>query len=161
MSRELGVGPPPDGVDADMWAALKGSGRGTIEPVSVEEVKTSLGVGAQVMKLVLIESPFAGDVETNLRYLKACMLDSLSRGEAPFASHMLYTQVLDDDVADQRALGISAGLAWGRKADFTALYVDRGISGGMRLGIKAAVACGRLIVERRLGGEWDRGGEHD
>lgn len=106
------------------------------------------------MKLVLVESPFAGDVETNLRYLKACMLDSLSRGEAPFASHMLYTQVLDDDVADQRALGISAGLAWGQKADFTALYLDRGLSGGMRLGIKAAVACGRLIVERRLGGEW-------
>jgi len=107
-----------------------------------------------MMKLVLIESPFAGDVETNLRYLKACMLDSFNRGEAPFASHKLYTDVLDDDVTEQRALGISAGLAWGQKADFTALYVDRGVSGGMRLGIKAAVACGRLIVERRLGGEW-------
>jgi hypothetical protein len=106
------------------------------------------------MKLVLVESPYAGAVFTNLRYLKACMLDCLSRGEAPFASHMMYTQVLDDDVAEERALGIRAGLAWGMKADFTALYLDRGISNGMKLGIKAAIEAGRLIVERRLGGEW-------
>lgn len=42
------------------------------------------------MKLVVVESPYAGDVERNLRYLRAAMADCLARGEAPFASHGLY-----------------------------------------------------------------------
>ena len=33
---------------------------------------------------VIIESPYAGDVEKNLRYLRAAMHDCLMRGEAPF-----------------------------------------------------------------------------
>lgn len=50
------------------------------------------------MILVIIESPYAGDVDRNLEYLRAAMRDCLKRGEAPFASHALYTQpgVLDD-----------------------------------------------------------------
>ncbi|WP_456298617.1 DUF7768 domain-containing protein [Brevibacterium antiquum] len=41
---------------------------------------------------MVLESPFAGDTPTNLAYARAAMHDSLMRGEAPFASHMLYTQ---------------------------------------------------------------------
>ena len=39
------------------------------------------------MKLVIVESPFAGDTERNIRYARACLADCLRRGEAPFASH--------------------------------------------------------------------------
>ena len=65
------------------------------------------------MRLVIVESPYAGDVEENVRYARACLADCLARGEAPFASHLLYTQpgVLDDDVPGERALGIAAGFA--------------------------------------------------
>lgn len=45
-----------------------------------------------VMRRVVLESPFAGDVERNVRYAKACIRDCLSRGEAPIASHLLFTQ---------------------------------------------------------------------
>ena len=50
------------------------------------------------MKLVILESPFAGDVKRNTAYARAALRDSLLRGEAPIASHLLYTQdgVLDD-----------------------------------------------------------------
>jgi hypothetical protein len=107
------------------------------------------------MKLVLVEHPYAGDVETHVRYARACMLDCLERGEAPFLSALLYTQVLDDLDVEQRAQGIAAGLAWGEKADYTVVYLDLGPpTRGMKEGIRAAVAAGRLIVERRLGGEW-------
>jgi hypothetical protein len=44
------------------------------------------------MKLVIIESPYAGDVEPNVAYAKAAVLDCLSRGEAPYASHLFFTQ---------------------------------------------------------------------
>lgn len=83
-------------------------------------------------ELVIIESPYAGDVERNVAYAKACMLDCIKRGEIPFASHLLYTQVLDDDDPQQRKLGIEMGVSLGLGyADKIAFYVDLGISPGM------------------------------
>ena len=103
--------------------------------------------------LVLIESPFAGDVETNIRYARACMRDSLIRGEYPFAMHLLYTQdgILDDDIPAERSLGIESGLAWGKHASKTVVYTDLGISPGMELGIKSAREEGREGNLRRRG----------
>ena len=108
------------------------------------------------MKKVLVESPFAGDVEKNKRYARACLHDCFLRGEAPFASHLLYTQegVLDDLIPGERQLGIEAGLIWGEQADATIVYIDRGISGGMKLGIERANKADRPTEYRRLGGEW-------
>jgi hypothetical protein len=108
------------------------------------------------MILVLLESPYAGDTERNLRYLRACMRDCLLRGEAPFASHALYTQpgVLQDEVPTERALGIEAGLQWGRMAARTVVYADLGISRGMEQGVSRARAEGRGVEFRHLGGEW-------
>ena len=107
------------------------------------------------MRLVLIESPFAGDIARNVLYARACMIDCLQRGEAPFASHLLYTQILDDSRADHRALGIRAGLEWGKAAESTVVYEDRGVSPGMKIGIRVAIEAGRRVEYRRLGGEWE------
>ena len=102
--------------------------------------------------IVIIESPYAGDVARNTAYARAALRDSLFRGEAPFASHLLYTQpgVLRDDVPHERELGIAAGLELALKADLTAVYVDLGISPGMQRGIEAAEAAGRRIQRRGL-----------
>ena len=104
------------------------------------------------MILVLIESPFAGDVPRNLSYLRAAMRDCLTRGEAPYASHALYTQpgVLDDDIPEERALGIEAGLLWGAQASKTVMYTDCGMSRGMKYGIERAEKEGRPIEYRTL-----------
>lgn len=86
------------------------------------------------MRKVIIESPYAGDVPANVEYAQRALHDCLTRhGEAPIASHLLYTQpnVLDDDVPEQRSLGISAGLAWRSVADYAVFYVDCGWSRGM------------------------------
>lgn len=85
------------------------------------------------MKLVILESPFAGAVQQNVFYARLCLRDSLLRGEAPIASHLLYTQegVLDDLIPDDRTLGIAAGLAWREVAKSAVFYVDRGWSSGM------------------------------
>lgn len=108
------------------------------------------------MKLVIIESPYAGDVERNIAYARACVRDSLARGEAPYASHLFFTQdgLLDDDDPEQREQGIDAGLAWGEKADLCAVYTDLGISSGMRVGICRGVENGIRVESRSLGGEW-------
>lgn len=112
----------------------------------------------QIPTRVIIESPFAGGdgagdgdlrVFDNGLYARACLLDSLARGEAPLASHLLYTQVLDDEVKAEREQGMSAGFAWTPLADVCAVYLDRGVSGGMRIGIERALAAG-VRVELRV-----------
>ncbi|MER2535505.1 MAG: hypothetical protein ABTQ31_10130 [Rhizobiaceae bacterium] len=104
------------------------------------------------MKLVILESPYAGDVDANVAYARLAVRDCLLRGEAPIASHLLYAQpgVLDDTVPAERALGIEAGLLWGRFAEITVVYTDRGISSGMRQGIARARFEGRLVEYRSL-----------
>jgi hypothetical protein len=104
------------------------------------------------MKLVIIESPYAGDVMANIDYARRCIRDSLFRGEAPIASHLLYTQpgILDDDIPEERKWGIDAGLAWRRVAELSAVYTDRGISPGMDYGILAAIEAGIPVEYRRL-----------
>ncbi len=104
------------------------------------------------MRRVIIESPYAGDIEENLCFARLCVRDSLSRGEAPIASHLLYTQpsILRDDVPKERQWGIDAGLAWGEAAEATVVYTDRGISRGMEFGIADAAKSGRPVEYRRL-----------
>lgn len=104
------------------------------------------------MPLVTIESPFAGDVETNIKFARGCMRDSLNRGEAPFAPHLLYKQdeILDDDIPEERNWGIEAGLAWGKHASKTVVYTNLGITGGMEIGIQRAIEEGREIEYREL-----------
>jgi hypothetical protein len=93
---------------------------------------------------VIIESPYAGDVEKNLAYARACLHDSLMRGEAPIASHLLYTQpgILNDDIPNERSLGIDAGLAWLDVADKHVFYIDLGLSLGMISAIRYAAKHG-------------------
>lgn len=104
------------------------------------------------MTPVILESPYAGDVETNVKYAKACVLDCLLRGEAAFASHLFYTQVLDDNIPEQRQQGIEAGLSIARLFSYTVVYTDLGISKGMEYGIEAAQKAGRHVSYRRISG---------
>jgi len=101
---------------------------------------------------VILESPFAGDVKANIEYARKCMRDCFMHGEAPIASHLLYTQegILDDDIPEERALGIYAGLLWGAHAEKTVVYTDRGISRGMEYGIENAEKAGRQVEFRSI-----------
>jgi len=106
------------------------------------------------MRRVVIESPYAGEVEANVEYAKMCVHDCLRRGEAPYASHLFFTQpgILDDLIPDQRKLGIEAGFAWGEAADLVAFYVDRGWSRGMKEGYRKAFLRNARIQLRSLTG---------
>ena len=92
------------------------------------------------MKRVILESPYAGDIERNVEYARKCLRDSLERNEAPIASHLLYTQdgVLNDDVEEERMWGINAGLAWKEVADLHVFYIDFGMSAGMKYALEYA-----------------------
>lgn len=114
-------------------------------------------IESNLLTPVIIESPLASPTiegwVQNKKYARACMRDCLERGEAPYASHLLYAQegLLNDDVAEERALGIHAGLVWGKFADKSVVYTDLGISSGMDRGIKRAREENREIEYRTLG----------
>ena len=109
------------------------------------------------MKRVIIESPYAAanghTVADHEEYARRCMADSLARGEAPFASHLLYPQpgILDDSDAEQRRLGMKAGHAWLSLADYLVAYVDLGISVGMDERMNLAHKIGAQVVTRHIG----------
>lgn len=106
---------------------------------------------------VVLESKFsAPDVRGlvfNKKFALACMRDCFLRGEAPYASHVIYAQthILDDFVASERALGMHAGFLWGDLAIKTVVYTDLGISTGMQMGIDHAEKMSRLVEYRELG----------
>lgn len=99
---------------------------------------------------VIIESPFSGDVDANTQYAKECLLDSLNRGECPFASHLLYTQVLNDEMPEERDKGIAAGFEWMHAAEKVIVYQDLGISSGMQLGINNAEHLNIPVIYRNI-----------
>ncbi len=109
------------------------------------------------MKRVILESPFAAPtpegIAQHVEYARACVRDCLKRGEAPLASHLLYTQpgVLADGVPEERKLGMEAGFAWSLFAQAVVVYTDFGISNGMQRGIEVAEKAGIPVEYRKLG----------
>lgn len=105
------------------------------------------------MKKVEVESPFSGEVERNIKYARRCMADSLKRGEAPLASHLLYTQpgILDDTIPEERKLGMEAGKVWSAEAELVVCYVDYGWSSGMVWGKEQAEKRGIPVEIREIG----------
>lgn len=136
------------------------------------------------MKLVIVESPFsAGDTAAimahikannlkgddsihnrvrdnllarNIAYARCAVADCIARGEAPFASHLIYTQpgILDDDTPDDREKGIAAGLSFYSVAEACIVYDDYGISLGMEQGIAQAKRLSVPVIGRKLGADW-------
>ena len=106
------------------------------------------------MRLVIIESPWRALTEEerkrNRDYALIALRDSLDRGEAPQASHLLHTQVLNDRLQPERDLGIEAGLEWANVAECMVLYVDRGLSPGMKSARDFAKAVGLPVEQRSL-----------
>lgn len=117
------------------------------------------------MRKVYISSPFHSDdpeiKKRNIEYAKECMKDSIERGEIPFASHLLYPQVLNDDISEEREKGIEISLNFMTVCDKVIFYVDWGMSEGMRKEIIIAKKFfhADYIEYRYLGVENSKNGE--
>jgi hypothetical protein len=62
----------------------------------------------------------------------------------------LLPEVLDDDDAYERALGVRCGIAWGMHADMVAVFSDLGVSEGMKDAIEHYKTIGKRIEWRKL-----------
>lgn len=103
---------------------------------------------------VVIESPYSDSngrsIAANTKYAQECMRDSIGRGEAPFASHLLYPQVLNEALLCERMKGIALGYTVGELASKVAVYVDYGRSNGMNQAIEYYREQGKQIEYRTI-----------
>jgi len=92
-------------------------------------------------KLVYIASPYAGDVEQNVRFAKAACRYAIEQGVTPIAVHLLYPQLLDDGIPAEREAGLKMGRRVLEACD--ELWVcGRRISQGMEAELSAARQMG-------------------
>lgn len=73
------------------------------------------------VKKVLIESPFKGknisDRASNRQFARDVCKWAVHNGYNPYASHLFFTQFLNDDLPGDRKFGINLGLMWGEYCD--------------------------------------------
>jgi hypothetical protein len=90
---------------------------------------------------VIIESPF-----DDMSYLADCIHDCIvNHDESPVASYGLYTITLNN-----RDLGKRTGFSWLEVADRVVVYIDQGVTEGMKLGIEKAESLGIPVEQRRV-----------
>ncbi len=110
-------------------------------------------------RLVIIESPYnsptADGLIRNRNYLNACIIDSIERGEVPFAAHGFYTQFLNDRIPHARSTGFRLARTFYHYAQRAIFCCDLGESPGMVEGRLFAKKLGLEIEDRLIGMDWD------
>ncbi len=82
------------------------------------------------MKIIYIASPYAGDVKNNIEFAKQACKYVITTGNAFFCPHLLYPQILNDNNAEERKLGLDMGKQLLLKCDELWAFGNR-ISQGM------------------------------
>lgn len=100
---------------------------------------------------VIVESPYGGDIDRNLVYLKRALRDSWKLGEHPLASHGYYPLFLNESDPTERKEGIEAGYKLWPLANKIIFYADYGMSKGMEAALDRAVHHHLDIEQRTIG----------
>lgn len=103
-------------------------------------------------KLVYIASPYAGNREANVRFAKAACRYAIEQGETPVAVHLMYPQILSDDIPAERDLGMHMGLRVLETCDELWLCGNH-ISAGMRAELCQAEKLGipvRMVTAEEI-----------
>lgn len=98
------------------------------------------------MKKIFICSPYAGNIGRNVKIAQALCRLAIKAGYAPFAPHLLYPGLVDDSIEEERAAGISRGLAFMEVCAEVWVYAANGLSRGMLQEINQALKLGKPIT---------------
>lgn len=96
------------------------------------------------MKRVYLCSPFRNKPE-NVEIARSFMAFALKSGVAPYASHLLYPQCLDDAKPEERELGGMAGLSFLLACDGV-WWLTGSVTPGMKRELELAELHDKLIV---------------
>lgn len=100
--------------------------------------------------IVYICSPFAGDIETNIKAARRFSRFAVDSGYIPIAPHLLFPQFLNDEKLDERQLGLFFGNVVMSKCSEVWVFTEslcgsEHISSGMDAEIKRAKRKGYPI----------------
>lgn len=102
--------------------------------------------------LVAIVSPYNSDTEegrrANLDYARAAAHDCLHRGEIPLALHLVLGDPSVPETPEIRALALAGSFHLINAVDKVVIYLDRGISEGMRIEMYTAVHADKPVEHR-------------
>ena len=100
--------------------------------------------------LIFVCSPYRGDVEANVGNARYYCRLVIKQGGIPFAPHLLFTQLLDDSVQEERRLGMEMGLEMLKLCKSLRAF---GVpTSGMREEINAAQTLGIPVCQFGLDG---------
>jgi len=118
-----------------------------------------------IPRCVFICSPFSADNDAdlfrNIEYAQDASKDAIDRGESPYTPHLFLTQILKDGDQAQRDLSLELAKRWLRRCDGLAVYIDYGVSAGMKGEIAAATAAHIPIWYRGLHDDYSDEPEDD
>lgn len=101
---------------------------------------------------IYVASKYAGDIQTNIENAIWCCRYVIDRGYMPVASHLLYPQILDDNLPRERELGLMFGLALLATCDEVWVFTADGeISSGMEREIEEAKRLGIPVRKLEMG----------
>jgi hypothetical protein len=109
------------------------------------------------MKLIYVASPYAGDIPKNVEFARQACRYVMKQGHAFFAPHLLYPQLLNDAIPQERQAGLDMGLAMIPRCDELWACGDK-ISSGMEAEIALAKQLGipiRYVSEEQIIGMID------
>jgi hypothetical protein len=108
------------------------------------------------MKKVFICSPLRGEKRLLYeRYARELCKYAFEEGFAPFAPHLLFTQMLDDDNPVERSTGIRAGKVFLASCDMLFYGAAWGISEGMKDEIQDARNACKPVWEIKMNSKDD------
>ncbi len=97
-------------------------------------------------KVVYVASPLRGDIENNIKYAQDFCRFTMQCGYTPYAPHLMFTQFLDDNIAEERGNSLQMGLEMLRRVDELWVFQENAEpSEGMKGEISAAQQLGLPI----------------
>lgn len=98
-----------------------------------------------MIKKIFVCSPYRGDVDRNINYVKNICRYIIFHGHAPFAPHLHYTRFLNEDLEYERTAGILCGLEFLKCCDELWYFDKYGVTEGMKIEIEEARSLGIMV----------------
>ena len=98
-------------------------------------------------RMIYICSPYAGNTEENTAFARQACGYAIRQGAVPLAPHLLYPQILNDSVPEEREIGIRLGLDILERCEELWICGDR-----MSAGMKRETAYAKARGDSRCAG---------
>ena len=100
------------------------------------------------MKKIYICSPLRGNTKQNIKDAKKYCRYVIKKGFMPIAPHIYFTQILDDNIEEERNLGIKMGIELLKLCDELWVFGDK-ITAGMNKEISYCKKINKVWKEIR------------